>query len=214
MKRITITLCTAALLFACKSEEKKADDQKDDTKVAAAATESKPEMLSDSAMKKNWQAYMTPGKEHQMIASWDGNWSGNVTMWNSPGTAPSTSTMEATNKTVLGGRYQESTITGNMMGMPFEGRGTMGFDNAKKEFVSTWADNMGTGIMMTTGKWDDATKSITFTGKSIDPSTYKDYDFKEVFSVPDNDHQLMEMYGPGPDGKEYKMMEIRLSRKK
>jgi hypothetical protein len=91
---------------------------------------------------------------------------------------------------------------------------TMGFDNAKKEFFSTWVDNMGTGVLMTTGKWDDASKSITFTGKSTDPTTLKDYDFKEVVTVPDNDHQLMEMYGPGPDGKEFKSVEIRLTRKK
>jgi hypothetical protein len=214
MKRITITICTAALLFACKSEVKKADDQKDDTKVAAAATESKHEALPDSVMMKNWEQYMTPGKEHQMMASWDGEWSGNVTMWNSPGTAPSTSNMEATNKMVMGGRYQQSNITGTMMGKPFEGMSTMGFDNAKKEFFSTWVDNMGTGVLMTTGKWDDASKSITFTGKSTDPTTLKDYDFKEVVTVPDNDHQLMEMYGPGPDGKEFKSVEIRLTRKK
>jgi hypothetical protein len=36
---------------------------------------------------------------------------------------------------------------------------------------------------------------------------------REIFKVIDDKNQLMEMYGPGPDGKEYKMMEIKLTRK-
>ena len=33
-------------------------------------------------------------------------------------------------------------------------------------------------------------------------------------TVTDKDHHTMEMWGPGPDGKMYKMMEIKYSRKK
>jgi hypothetical protein len=36
---------------------------------------------------------------------------------------------------------------------------------------------------------------------------------REVFKVIDDKTQMMEMYGPAPDGKEYKMMEIKLTRK-
>jgi hypothetical protein len=50
-----------------------------------------------------------------------------------------------TNTMILGGRYQQSMIKGNMMGMPFEGMGLLGYDNAQKLFYSTWVDNMGTG---------------------------------------------------------------------
>jgi hypothetical protein len=215
MKRITIAFCTAVLLFACKTKENKADAGTEDTKVASASSsEAKTEPLPDSVMMKNWQAYMTPGKEHQLLASWDGTWSGTVTMWNSPGTPPSTSTVETTNSMILGGRYQQSSHKGTMMGQPFEGVGTMAYDNAKKEFISTWIDNMGTGMATSTGKWAEEGKVINFTGKMLDPSTSKDVEFREVFRVVDNDHQLMEMYANGPDGKEFKNMEIRYTRKK
>jgi len=39
------------------------------------------------------------------------------------------------------------------MGMPFEGMGLDGYDNASKEYISIWIDNMGTGIMYMKGKW-------------------------------------------------------------
>jgi hypothetical protein len=101
------------------------------------------------------------------------------------------------------------------MGMPFEGIATVGYDNAKKVFVSTWIDNMGTGLMKTSGPWDEATKTMTLTGTQTDPARGKDCHVREVFKVVDDNTQLMEMYGPDPmTGKEYKMMEIKFTRKK
>ncbi len=165
---------------------------------------------------KNWQTYMMPGNVHKMIASWSGKWNGEVTMWMAPGAPPQTSKSEAVNKMAMGGRYQISNHTGNMMGMPFEGMSTLAYDNAKKAFISTWIDNMGTGIMTLEGTWDDATKTINFMGKTVDPSdgTGKEVAVRETFKVMDNDHQMMEMYTTAADGSEFKTMEIKFSRKK
>jgi len=216
MKRITMMLCIAAGLFACKSSEKKSEEPKnEETKVAAAATtEPAVDNIPDSVKNKNWKDYMTPGKEHQMLASWDGKWTGNVSMWMVPNTPPSMSTMSCENKMIFNGLYQQSSYSGNMNGMPFEGQSTVAFDKHKKMFISTWIDNMGSGIMESTGTWDDASKSITFRGKMVDPATGRDMDFREVFKVVDDNNQIMEMYGPAPDGKEFKTMEIRLTRNK
>jgi hypothetical protein len=73
---------------------------------------------------------------------------------------------------------------------------------------------MGTGIMIGEGPWDEATKSITIKGKMIDPSSKKEMDFREVFTVVDATTQKMEMFAPAPDGKEFKSMEITFTRKK
>ncbi len=213
MKIITITFCAAILLCACNSEEKKANETKEASKVAVV-NETKTDPVPDSMLMKNWQAYMTPGKEHQLMASWDGVWNGSVTTWNNPGSPPSTSTMEVNNKMVLGGRYQQSTYKGTMMGQPFEGISTTGFDNAKKEFVSTWEDNMGTGIAKASGPWDEASKSVTLTGNMMEGTSGKEVGFREILKIVDEDHQIMEMYGPGADGKEFKTMEIKYTRKK
>lgn len=171
--------------------------------------------MPDSAtMMKNWQMCMTPGDMHKMMASWDGNWTTEMTMWEKPGAPPTMSTGTTVNKMVLGGRYQESHTIGTMMGMPFEGRGTLAYDNAKKIFENSWIDNMGTGVMYISGPWDATTKSCTLTGKTMDPASLTEKDFREVFKVIDDNTQLMEMYGPGYDCKEMKMMEIKFTRKK
>ncbi|MBW8684214.1 DUF1579 domain-containing protein [Chitinophaga rhizophila] len=168
---------------------------------------------AQSAEEKAWMDYMSPGQIHQMIAKSDGEWDFDMTMWMAADQPPTKSTGTTVNKMILGGRYQESIHKGTMMGMPFEGHGVLAYDNGKKIFVNSWIDNMGTGIMTTEGTWDDATKSITFTGKAYDPMTGKDMPVREIFKLLDDDHHQMEMYMTH-DGKEFKAMEIKFNRKK
>ena len=129
-----------------------------------------------------------------------------------PGQEPSKSTATCTNTMILGGRYQQSMIKGDMMGMPFEGTGLLGYDNAQKLFYSTWVDNMGTGVMTMKGTWDDATKSINLTGSTVDPVSGKEMPVRETISIIDDNTQLLQMYTNGSDGKEFKTMEIKSTR--
>lgn len=209
---------TGLMLCSCNNVEKKSTaislEPKADSNTVASA-ETTPEMPMDSATSaKNWADYMTPSKLHKMMASWDGKWNGTVTMWQSPGATPTISQGTATNSMIMGGRYQQVVFTGNMMGQPFEGRSLLAYDNAKKIFTSTWIDNMGTGIMVIEGPWDESSKSMTLKGMTVDPAagTGKEMAVKEIFTIKDDKNQLMEMYGNGPDGKEFKMMEIKYSR--
>jgi hypothetical protein len=167
----------------------------------------------DDAMMKAWQAYMTPGDVHKMMAKEDGKWDAEVTMWMTPGAPPEKSKASTVNTMIMGGRYQQSIHQGTMMGMPFEGMSIMGYDNSKKMFVSTWIDNMGTGIMHMEGTWDDASKSISLKGTCVDPMTGKDTNIRQVMKFVDDNNQLLEMYCT-MDGKEVKNMEIKYSRQK
>ena len=166
----------------------------------------------DENAQKAWVAYMTPGDIHKMIAKFDGQWKEAVTWWMAPGQSPMTSTASCTNTMILGGRYQQSISKGDMMGMPFEGMGLLGYDNAEKIFNYTWIDNMGTGVMNMKGSWDDATKSINLTGSTVDPISGKETPVREVFTITDDNNQMLQMFAPGPDGKEFKNMEIKLTR--
>ena len=165
-----------------------------------------------AAEQKAWNDYMTPGDVHQMLAKSNGEWNEEMTMWMEPGAEPVKSTATAVNKMILGGRYQHSTHTGTVMGAPFEGIAITGYDNAKKMLVSTWIDNMGTGIMYSEGKWNDASKSAEFTGTAIDPVSGKELKIRQIMKTIDDDTEMMEMYTTR-DGKEFKSMEIKMTRK-
>lgn len=216
MKKIFFAVISAAILFSCasKKEENKTGNDAGTEKTAGASDTKKPEPKPDSAtMMKNWQEYMTPGEVHKMMAKWDGNWADDITMWMYPDAPAQKTTSTTTNKMVMNGLYQESDHVGNMMGMPFHGKGTLAYDIHKKMFVSTWIDNMGSGIMVLEGPWDEASKSVTLKGKMMDPGTKEMTDMKEVFKVIDDNTQMMEMYVT-MDGKEMKTMEIKSTRKK
>ena len=113
---------------------------------------------------------------------------------------------------ILGWALPGSTSTGTFNNMPFEGHSLVGYDNIKKVFESTWIDNMGTGITKLEGPYDPATKTITLSGKMVDPMGGKEMDVKQTFKFVDDNTQIMEMYVT-QDGKEFKNMEIKFTRK-
>lgn len=167
---------------------------------------------SDAEMKA-WQEYMTPGDVHKMVASWDGIWKTETKMWMAPGAEPTTAAGTCTYQMVLGGRYQQTSFNSDFMGMPFEGLGTLAYDNAKQVFVSTWIDNMSTGTMILQGKWNDKTRSMTLTGTTTDFTTKKDSKVREVYTVKsDNEHVMETWMVDTKTGKEWKGMEIAFRR--
>jgi hypothetical protein len=166
----------------------------------------------DPAMMQAWQESMTPGPMHEMLANKVGEWTAEVTMWMDPSQPPTTSEATTVCEAILGGRYFKSTHTGNMMGMPFEGFEISGYDNVKKKFFNVWIDNMGTGIMMTEGSYDETSKTLTLTGQMADPMG-TDMNVREVIKVIDKDHSTFEMYIDMGD-EEMKNMEIQYTRVK
>lgn len=168
------------------------------------------EMGMDPEMMKAWQESMTPGPMHELLARSVGEWKAEVTMWMDPNQPPTTSEATTVCESILGGRYFKSTHTGIMMGMPFEGYEISGYDNVKKKFFNVWLDNMGTGIMLSEGLYDEASKTFTYSGTMTEPMG-NDMMVHEVIKVIDNDNTIFEMY-MDEGGKEMKTMEIKYTR--
>jgi len=159
-----------------------------------------------------WTAYMTPGKEHEQLAKMNGEWKFTNKMWMDPKSEPTVSEGTAVCKMILDGRYSQMDVKGMVMGMPFNGISLIAYDNGKKIYISTWIDNMGTGIMYGEGKYDDASKSTIIKGKMYDPMSGKDIDYKETLKWTDDNTMTMESFNI-IDGKEIKSMEITYTRK-
>lgn len=161
---------------------------------------------------KKWMDYSTPSDMHTMLAKMDGEWNEEVSFWMDPKAPEQKMQATCVNKMILGGRYQESKHTGDFGGMPFEGIGMLAWDNTLKKFVNTWVDNMGTGIMYMEGTWDAATKSINFSGSMTDAMLGKSVKVREVMKVIDDKTLEMTQYSE-KDGKEFKSMHIKMTRK-
>lgn len=167
----------------------------------------------EAAAQKAMTDYMTPGKMHDMLSKNVGEWKSKFKIWSQPGAEPIVSEGTSVAEMILGGRYLQTKHTATFMGMPMDGVGIDAFDNGKKSFISIWMDNFGTGIMMLEGKYDEAAKTITYTGKMFEPVAGKEITTREVVKYVKDGFQTMEMYME-TDGKEFKTMEMEMTKVK
>ncbi|MFB9078044.1 DUF1579 domain-containing protein [Flavobacterium procerum] len=212
MKKITTTLAFVMLCFiSCKKDVKTEDTaaETDSIKTEEPVVE---EPVDSAAQAKAWQEYATPGNEHKLMAAETGTWNCDMTFWYEPNAKPEKASSVANVKMILGGRYQEANYSGTIMGAPFEGKSTLGYNNASKEFTTTFIDNMGTGIMVAIGKYDENAKKIEFKGEAVNPVNGKKTPYREIYTIVDDNTRKAEMFDV-KNGTEYKSMEIVMKRK-
>ena len=159
-------------------------------------------------------------ENHKLLADLAGSWSTSVKMME-PGKEPSVSKGSVTFKSTMNGRYVVGDHTGSMK-MPgadgkmkdfsFKGMSVDGYDNVKQKFVSSWIDNMGTGIFTFEGTYDPATKTFTYTGEMEMVPGMKT-PIRSVVKITDKDHHTFEWY-ENRGGQEMKTLEINYTRKK
>ena len=141
-----------------------------------------------------------------------GNYDVRVTSWNEPGGEPSVEAGKVTRSMILDGRVLVEEFHGSMMGAPFVGHGMSGYDNVSGKHWSTWTDNMSTGMMVSEGTCD-AQNACTFTGSWNDPISKGPVKSRMTTRWTSPTVEVFEMHAPGPDGKEFKMMEIVYTKK-
>jgi hypothetical protein len=161
-----------------------------------------------------------PGENHKQMQEMVGTWSYVVKWWMNPEGPPSESTGASVTRSVMDGRYfisehqgkmQMPGPDGKMADMEFKGMAIEGYDNAKKKFVSSWIDNMGTGIMNSEGTYDPATKTLTYYAE-YEPMPGMKTKMREVIKKTDKDHHSIEFFEVRGE-KEVKTMEISYTRK-
>ncbi len=181
--------------------------------VPASATDKKAEKQMDpQEMMEAYKKLATPGEPHKQLASLAGSWTTKTKEWMEPGKPPMESTGSVEMKTLLDGRFLQQEFTGNMMGQPYAGIGTTGYDNLRKRYVSTWMDSMGTGIFTMEGTASPDGKTITLNGQHAELGGGQ-MSHRAIWKLVDPNTQTFEMYGTHKGGKEMKMMEITYNRK-
>ncbi len=178
------------------------------------ATERKQEGKMDmQAMMEVYKKVATPGPPHKMLASLVGSWTTKTKGWMEPDKPPMEGTGTCEQKMILGGRYLQQDYSSEMMGSPFTGINVIGYDNHTKKFVSTWIDSMSTGIYYFEGNASADGKTITQRCSCDDP-VQGPIIWRSVTKFVDDDTQEYEMYITPKAGKEKKMMEMTVTRKR
>ena len=168
----------------------------------------------DADMMAKMKEYSTPNENHKLLNQFVGSWTYAMKWWMAPEGKADESTGTSEVKSIMGGRFIEQSVSGTSMNQPFEGRGIVGFDNLKKEFTSVWFDDMATGMMISGGQYDPATKTISEKGSMSCPITNGPRSYRTLIKLVDDNTHVYEMYMDDEKGKEFKTMEITYTRKK
>jgi hypothetical protein len=186
---------------------------------ASCLAQDTPQKPDDAQMMASMLEMAKPGENHKLLEATTGAWTYKVKWWMHPDAPPMESTGTTTTKSVMDGRYFISEHSGKMsmpgpdgkmMESAFQGMATEGYDNAKKKFVSSWIDNMGTGIIMMEGAYDPDTKTLTYRGEE-QPLPNVKFAVRQVVKYTDRDHHTLEFYEVHGD-KEARVMEIEYTR--
>jgi len=161
------------------------------------------------------EAYMkagTPGAPHKTLASSVGSYDLEIKSWQEAGGPAMEQSGTAVRTMALEGRVLIEELESSMMGMPFTGQSMMGYDNVSEKYWSTWTDSMSTGLMVSHGTCD-AENVCKLTGSWNDPIRKAPVTMRMITRWTSPTTQVFEMYGPGKDGKEMKMMEMTYKKK-
>ena len=170
--------------------------------------EAKPSAKDPADLMEAYMKLIAPGPEHKELKKLVGNWSTKQKLWMSPGAPPQENVGTAKFRMAMGGRYLVQTYAAEIPGMgKFVGRGTTAYDKVSKEYVSTWIDSLGTGIMISRGKVTD-TGSMELRGEAVDPFTKEKGVVRTVSSPIDAKYHKFEMFEKKGDADERKIMEI------
>jgi hypothetical protein len=214
MKKYKLSLClTTTLLALSLSTTCFAQDS------TTPKPDAKPGSMDDPQMMATMMALALPGENHKLLEATTGSWTYKGKWWMHPDAPPLEYSGTTTTKSLMDGRYFASEHSGKMsmpgpdgkmMEMEFKGLATEGYDNAKKKFIASWIDNMGTGIMLMEGTYDPATKTVTYTGEE-EPMPGMKFKVRQSITYTDKDHHTMDFYEVH-GGAEVKVMTIEYAR--
>jgi len=176
-------------------------------------------------MMQDWMKLMQPSQGHERLEPFIGEWNSVTKLWMGGPDAPaSENNGTCTREWVLGKRFILEKVNSQMM-MPdpasgamkpyaFEGMGIFGYDNFRNVYNGSWADNMGTQLLVYKGACDPSGKVFTYYGEMDEPGlNVVGRLVKYVMRVVDQDKQVFEMYDLHVS-EDYKVMEITYTRKK
>ncbi len=171
-----------------------------------------PEQMAE--MMAQMQKLAAPGEMHELLATMVGEWELVMEMTMSPDAEPTVSSGHARMEMVLGGRYLREQLSGDIMGMKFQGINHIGWDNHREEFHSTWIDTGSTWPTVSTGSYDEETRTLTTTGLMRDVADLEGRAFRHTLTWESPDRAVARMYDTIPPMGEVQVMTITYTRKK
>lgn len=152
-----------------------------------------------------------PQKQHAWLEKFAGNWESVSTIQ-----PPGEKEMKVKGTEVarmVGGFWLVSENSSDMMGMPYTGIMTLGYDPKSKTYVGTWIDSMGDFLWQYKGSVEGNTLTLLAEGPCpMRPGEVSK--FKETVELKDENHKVFTSSIQEEDGSWTQMLKIEYTRKK
>jgi hypothetical protein len=135
-----------------------------------------------------------PQTEHAWLQQFVGDWESDTEFHMDPDRQPEKSkTVECIRP--VGGFWIVIDIDAEMMGAPFHGIQTLGYDPKKKTFTGTWVDSVSCVVWTYTGTLNKERTALTlYTEGPCPTSPNKLTNVKDVLEIKDRTHKLYTSY--------------------
>lgn len=166
------------------------------------------------------EAYGALNENHGYLKQFEGEWECVMKCWMSADLPPEENACTVNAKVGYDGKFLIEKFQGTVAfgegapPQPFNGLSIIGYDNHRRQFVSTWIDNFTTGVYTLYGSASQGGKVFTFEGENYCCMNDKMVQTRSVLTIKDPNTRTFEMWSPGIDGKVIKSMEATYTRKK
>lgn len=144
-----------------------------------------------------------PTAEHQRLARHAGTWKVTSKFYMDPSQPPMESTGTETVE-LIGDLWNLRRYESSMMGTPFAGVCTIGYEPHNQRYVSTWIDSFTPSLFSLTGEWKG--DMLEFRGEAWNAMTGSMLMHRTTERDVGDDERVFEMFCTLPDGNEIKMM--------
>ena len=171
-----------------------------------------------------WRQYGMPGKHHEVLAKFVGEWDSTTKYYNEGPDGPAEElTVTLSSRMIFGGRFLETRMAGTMelevddamMTIPVEAIAYTGYNTFRQKYVSVYINAHNTGIYYSEGRPSEDGKTITYYSEWGDWETGEDDKLMMMVDrLIDENTTVTEFYDMtvGPIGA--LMMEMRSKRRK
>ncbi len=131
-------------------------------------------------------------KEHAWLQQFAGEWESSEEI---PGSGPGEKNQKVTGSEsgrMIGSLWVLLEKKGLAQGSPYTGILTLGFDDAKKQYVGTWIDSTSSYLWRYSGSLDPSGKTLTMETEGPPEKAQGELThFKDVYEIQDRDHRKL-----------------------
>lgn len=155
-----------------------------------------------------------PAKNHEWLKQLVGEWDTQCNIYMQPDQTPTESSGTDTVR-ALGDQWVVAELNTTMMGAPYTGMLSLGYDSQKQHFHGTWIDSFGCQLWVYKGTLNDAGDTLTLEteGPNME-SPDKTARYKEVIQITGKDSRTFTSSTESDDGTWKKILTIEYRRKK